>query len=156
VIARGTRVDTAQVREVTARAGVFRREEVECLWALWDDYLANGPQLSGYTFIVERDGEHVLGYACYGARDLADGVFDLYWIAVDPDARRRGIGRGLLAAAEQAVRSEHGRMLVAETSGTPAYDATRAFYERMGYDAEARIRDFYVPGDDLVIYIKRF
>lgn len=156
MIARGTKADTAQVRDITARAGVFRREEVECLRALWDDYLANGPQLSGYTFIVEKDGEHVLGYACYGPRDLTDGVFDLYWIAVDPDARRRGVGRVLLAATEEAVRNARGRMLIAETSGTAPYDATRAFYERMGYDAEARIRDFYVPGDDLVIYIKRF
>lgn len=156
MIARGTRADSAQVRGITARAGVFRREEVECLGTLWDDYLANGPQLSGYTFIVERDGERVLGYACYGARDLTDGVFDLYWLAVDPEARRRGAGRRLLAAAEEAVRRARGRMLIAETSATAGYDATRTFYERMGYHAEATIRDFYVPGDDLVIYIKRF
>jgi hypothetical protein len=47
-------------------------------------------------------------------------------------------------------------MLIAETSGTPHYESTRKFYLGMGYQAEARIKDFYSQGDDLVIYIKRF
>jgi hypothetical protein len=47
-------------------------------------------------------------------------------------------------------------MLIAETSGTSHYDPTRKFYLGMGYAAEATIRDFYMEGDDLVIFVKRF
>ncbi len=148
--------DGAQIQDITARAGVFSQEEVDCVREIWEDYLNVGPDECGYNFIVDRDGNQVLGFACYGPRDLAEGVFDLYWIAVDPNARRSGVGRELLTASEEAVRQTGGRMLIAETSGTPLYESTRTFYLRMGYLAEATIKDFYTKGDDLAIFVKRF
>jgi len=155
MILNATEADGSQIQDIAARAGVFSQEEIECVEALWDEYLTLGTEYCGYHFIVARDGDQVLGFACYGPRDLTDGVFDLYWIAVDPDARRRGVGRGLLAASEEAVRKVGGRMLIAETSGTPPYTPTREFYIRMGYKIEATIKDFYAVGDDLAICIKR-
>ena len=151
-----TEKDGLQIQNITASAGVFNQEEVDCVREIWEDYLSSGPDVCGYTFIVEREGDQVLGFACYGPRDLAEGVFDLYWIDVDPNARRGGVGRGLLAASEEAVRQMGGRMLIAETSGTPLYESTRAFYLGMGYLAEATIKDFYTEGDDLAIFVKRF
>ena len=147
--------DGAQIKDITARAGVFNQEEVDCVREIWDEYITLGPAEAGYTFIVQRDGEQVLGFAAYGPRDLTEGVFDLYWIAVDPNARRGGVGRVLLNASEEAVRKAGGRMLIAETSGTPHYESTRAFYVGTGYIAEASIKDFYKQGDDLVIFVKR-
>lgn len=155
MILNATEADGSQIQDIAARAGVFSQEEIECVEALWDEYLTLGTEYCGYHFIVARDGDQVLGFACYGPRDLTDGVFDLYWIAVDPDARRRGVGRGLLAASEEAVRKVGGRMLIAETSGTLPYTPTREFYIRMGYKIEATIKDFYAVGDDLAICIKR-
>ena len=148
--------DGPQIRDIAARAGVFNQEEVECVADLREDYLTTGPVVGGYNFLVDRDGERVLGFACYGPRDLTSGVFDLYWIAVDSTTHRNGVGRRLLDATEEAVRQAGGRMLVAETSGTSHYEPTRQFYLGMGYTSEATIRDFYTEGDDLVIFIKRF
>lgn len=148
--------DGPQILEITARAGVFSQEEVDCVADLWKDYLTVGPQVGGYNFIVDREGERVLGFACFGPRDLTSGVYDLYWIAVDPNARHGGVGRRLLAASEEAVRQAGARMLIAETSGTGPYDGTRKFYLDTGYVMEATIRDFYVDGDDLAIFVKRF
>jgi ribosomal protein S18 acetylase RimI-like enzyme len=147
--------DGPQVRRIAARAGVFSREEVECVGEIWEEYCTEGPQRSGYNFIVCREGKQVLGFACYGPRDLTDGVFDLYWIAVDPAARSNGVGRALLAACEEAVKQAGGRMLIAETSGTQPYEPTRKFYAGLGYENEARLRDFYSIGDDLMIFVKR-
>ena len=147
--------DASQVVDITARAGVFNQEEVECVREIFEEYLTLGPEGSGYTFIVDRDGDQVLGFACYGPRELTNGVFDLYWIAVDPNARRGGVGRSLLAASEEAVRILGGRILIAETSGTPLYEPTRKFYTGTGYSMEATIKDFYVEGDDLAIFVKR-
>lgn len=156
MIITATTADGSQIRDITARAGVFNPEEVACVGALWEEYLADGPEVCGYHFIVDREGDRLRGWACYGPRDLTSGVFDLYWIAVDPDCRRGGVGRGLLVASEAAARAAGGRMLVAETSGTAHYEPTRQFYIGMGYTLEASIRDFYRPGDDLAIFIKRF
>ena len=155
MISPATEADRAQIHDITARAGVFNQEEVDSVPAMFDEYLKYGAEASGYHFIVYREGEQVLGYAIYGFRDLTEGVYDLYWIAVDPNVRRQSVGRKLLTATEDLVRAEGGRMVIAETSGTAEYDATREFYVRTGYQAEAVIKDFYKPGDDLFIFIKR-
>ncbi|HEY6075053.1 MAG TPA: GNAT family N-acetyltransferase [Anaerolineales bacterium] len=147
--------DGAQIQSITTRTGFFNEEEVDCVAVIWEEYLSLGPEGSGYTFLVDRDGEQVLGFACYGPRDLATGVFDLYWIAVDPECQRSGAGRRLITASEEAVRKMGGRLLIAETSGTPLYEPTRRFYTGMGYANEATIRDFYKDGDDLAIFVKR-
>ena len=155
MIVTATEKDGSQIQSITARAGVFSQEEVECVSELWEEYLTLGSERCGYNFIVYRDGDQVLGFACYGPRDLTDGAFDLYWIAVDPTARCKGVGRTLLTASEEAVREMGGRMLIAETSGTPLYEPARKFYFRTEYENEAIIKDFYTIGDDLMIFIKR-
>jgi ribosomal protein S18 acetylase RimI-like enzyme len=147
--------DGPQIQSITASTGVFSEEEVDSVSVMWTEYLTLGPEGSGYHFIVDRDGDRVLGFAIYGPRDLTDGVFDLYWIAVDPDAQCHGVGRKLLTASENAVHEMGGRILIAETSGTPYYEAARKFYLSLGYENEATIRDFYTPGDDLKIFTKR-
>jgi len=156
MIIAATETDGQQIQNIAARAGVFSQEEVDCVVALWEEYLSVGPVEGGYNFLVDREEEQVLGFACYGPRDLTSGVFDLYWIAVDSKTHRNGIGRRLLTAAEEAVCKAGGRMLIAETSGTAHYEPTRKFYLGMGYAMEATIRDFYSEGDDLAIFVKRF
>ena len=155
MISTAIETDKQQITDITTRAGVFSQEEIDSVPVMFDEYLQYGTMDSGYHFIVYREGEQVLGFAIYGRRDLAHGVFDLYWIAVDPNARRKGVGRALITASEEAVRAMGGRIIIAETSGTVEYESTREFYVRTGYVAEAVIKDFYSPGDDLFIFIKR-
>ncbi len=156
MISNATQADGPGIRVITAEAGVFTQPEIDALAAVWQEHLSLGSEQSGYHFLVERDRTSVIGYACYGYRDLSGGVFDLYFIAVDPSARRKGVGRRVLAAAEQAARRAGGRMMIAETSGAPLYEPTRKFYLGVGYQLEATIRDFYGMGDDLAIFVKRF
>ena len=146
--------DGMEIHTINANTTVFTHEEVECVDELWEEYLAQGPERSGYYFLVEKEVERVLGYTCYGPRSLTSGTFDLYWIAVDPNARGGGIGRKLLTATEQAIRTLGGRLLILETSGLPTYEPTRKFYLSTGYTLEATLKDFYHEGDDLVIFTK--
>jgi len=55
---------------------------------------------------------------------------------------------------EAALRHAGARILIIETSGVGSFAATRAFYGKLGYHEEARIRGFYGPGDDKVIFWK--
>lgn len=64
------------------------------------------------------------------------------------------MGRALLEHVEATVASQQGRLILVETSGTPAYEAARRFYEACGYRYQAVIHDFYSPGDDLIIFGK--
>jgi len=146
--------DGVQIHTITANNTVFNQEEVECVDELWEEYLAQGSEHSGYYFLVEKEEQRVLGYACFGPRSLTSGTYDLYWIAVDPINHRGGVGRRLLAASEEAVHKLGGRLIVLETSGLPTYEPTRKFYLSNGYALEATIKDFYSDGDDLVIFTK--
>jgi ribosomal protein S18 acetylase RimI-like enzyme len=73
---------------------------------------------------------------------------------VDPDTRGQGVGRALLQHMEDIVSAQQGRLILVETSGTPAYEPARRFYESCGYRYQAVIHDFYSPGDDLIIFGK--
>ena len=147
--------DRDQILQVTARAGVFSAEEVQCVAEIWQEYIDLGVQTSGYTFFIDKDDNRALGFICYGPRSLTDRVYDLYWIAVDPSARRSGVGRRLMERVEASVREKGGRILVIETSGTEKYAGTRAFYLAAGYTHEATLADLYTDGDDLLIFTKR-
>ena len=144
-----------QIHSITANAGVFSQEEVECVDELWQEFLAQGAEKSGYSWLVDRDEDgRLLGYSCFGPRALTSGTYDLFWIAVDVTIHRGGVGRRLLTATEQVIHDLGGRLLFVETSGLPKYEPTRKFYLGTGYTHEATIRDFYSDGDDLVIFTK--
>lgn len=97
-----------------------------------------------------------IGFAVFGPTPCAEGTWDLYWIAVDPEVANRGAGSKILAAVESACVRRGARLLKVETASKSSYDATRAFYDRRRYTVAARIADFYAPGDDLVMYVKRW
>lgn len=56
---------------------------------------------------------------------------------------------------EDDLRGRGQRLLLVETSGTAQYARTREFYGRCGYAQEARVRDYWTDGDDLVLFWKR-
>ena len=130
----------------------FTPHEVETALEVIDDALAGDPEY--IVSVVESENGAVAGYECHGPTPLTQGTFDLYWIAVDPSAQKRGYGRRLLRAAEEDVVARGGRLLLIETSSQESYDATIRFYRRAGYRLEARIADFYKPGDDKLIFAK--
>ena len=108
-----------------------------------------------YQFLVAEHEGTVVGYACFGTVPLTRGTYDLYWIAVRPDRHASGIGKKLLVACEEEIARQGGHLIVVETSSRNDYEKTRRFYEKtMHYETAARIRDFYKPGDDKVLYIK--
>ena len=147
--------DADEITRLAAAERLFDAGEAACVVELLRDYL-DKPDHNGYFFLSACSDERVVGFACYGPTSLTQGTFDLYWILVDRSAGRRGIGRGLMARVEEEVRREKGRLLVVDTSGREDYSGTRAFYESLGYVKTAVIPEFYAPGDDLVVYTRRF
>jgi ribosomal protein S18 acetylase RimI-like enzyme len=148
--------DHSRIHEIVTAAGNFSDQEIETAMELVDEALETGEE-SGYIIVVaEMRGSTaaIAGYACYGPTPLTEGVFDLYWIAVHPEAQGRGVGRNLIRYAEDDIRSRGGRMLLIETSSREGYDATIAFYEHANYEMAARIKNFYRVGDDKLVFLK--
>jgi len=147
-----------RVREILEATAVFSDEEVDVGIELFDEReVATNDLDTPYEYVgAFDDHDELIGYACYGATPGTDRTYDLYWIAVHPDQQGAGGGTALLAAVEQELQARNARLVVVETSSRPAYAPTRRFYERRGYVAAARMRDFYATGDDRVIFTKQF
>jgi ribosomal protein S18 acetylase RimI-like enzyme len=126
---------------------------VACALELIDAALQPGNR--DYQVLVALRGEKLLGYICYGPTPMTDGVFDLYWIASDPQVRGQGVGAALVSGMEGDIRRRKGRIIRVETSAMEAYGPTRGFYAAMLYREESRFRDFYKPGEDLITLAKR-
>jgi ribosomal protein S18 acetylase RimI-like enzyme len=136
------------------RTGFFGEDEARIAVELVDEALAKGEHGSGYFFLFAEDGDGVAGYACFGPIPGTEASFDLYWIVVDPDRQKAGIGRFLGLAAERRVAEAGGRRLYADTSSRPQYEPTRGFYRALGYRQAALLEDFYAPGDGKVVFEK--
>ncbi len=97
------------------------------------------------VFLAEREDGSVAGFVEVGARPYADGCdtspvgYIEAWY-VDPDARRKGYGRALLAAAENWARSRGYREIAsdAQLNNEISYEAHR----RAGYTEVDRIIQF--------------
>ncbi len=148
------RRDKPAVMRILKATPEFKPSEVVIAEELLDSYL-NSPTDSGYYVLVADIDSAVAGYVCYGPTPLTEATWDIYWMAVEPELKGRGIGNALLSAAEEQIRVSHGRLAIIETSGTPQYEKTRHFYFARGWEKVCQIADFCAPGDDQVLCIKR-
>jgi len=151
------RADRAGIESLLNRGSEFTRGEIACALELIDYSLAHGNSDEDYAvFCAESPEKGIIGFVCYGKTPLTQATYDLYWIAIDPTRRRGGLGKRMLNHLENILNEKGARLLVAETSSQAAYAQARSFYAKEGFRDESRIRDFYAPGDDLLIYCKRY
>jgi GNAT superfamily N-acetyltransferase len=148
--------DRPLIEKMVISTGKFNDIEIATALELVDEALDRGEE-SGYLFaVLEHGNKHpvVRGYACYGPVPLTQGVYDLYWIVVDPVSQGKGFGSHLLKYIETDVLRLGGRMILIETSSQETYGSTVRFYEHSGYHLAARIRNFYRVGDDKLVFQK--
>lgn len=147
--------DMSALTDILKRCRAFTEAEVACALELLETVLNDPAQRDYRVAVANREGR-VLGYVLYGPVPLTEGTYDIYWIAVAPECQGQGVGRQLLAHAEEEIRGARGRLVCLETSSQGHYRRTRDFYRQAGYREESRIRDFYRPGDDRLTFVKRF
>ena len=143
-----------QLETLLKATNVFRPEEIVVGVEVIQSYLDHPGQDYDVVGAFTRD-DRLLGYACFGATPCTVGTWDLYWIAVSPDAQGRGIGTLIMQEVERRLTRADARLVLIETSSTEPYAPTRAFYRALGYQEVARVPDFYLDGDDRVILAKR-
>lgn len=149
--------DTPALVALADATGIFRPGEAEGLLGGVLEDLHAGRLAEGHLAWVWADGPTggPVGWAYFSPADHADGVWNLWWIGVEPARQGHGAGGAMLAAVEAHVRAAGGRLLLIETSALPAFGAVRRFYAKRGYAEGGRVPDYYADGDGKVTYYKR-
>ncbi len=142
--------------KILRETGFFTSSEIKVAEELVDVYL-NDPDQKDYKIIVSEDTNHqVVGFMIYGPTPLTRGVMDLYWIAVAPEAQKQGFGKKMIHWLEQQMEENNGKLLIIETSSKEQYERTRRFYQSQNFIESVRVKDFYRPNDDRIVYVKYF
>ena len=147
--------DIVPLCDLTRRTAMFREDEVETLNEVLTDFLAANSEY-GHRCLVEVGDDGIpSGFIYFAPESMTIRGWNVWWIVVETGTQRRGLGSRMLAAAEEAIAQEHGRLILIETSGLAKYEPTCRFYLRNGYDLRARVADYYADGDDMLIFAKR-
>lgn len=102
------------------------------------------------SFIAHCDGEPC-GFLVLRRRGVADSPY-IKSLGIAEEFRNQGIGRRLIAFAENLYRSEARFLFVCVSSFNPA---ARSLYERLGYQAVGEFPDYLVSGYSEVLLQKR-
>lgn len=148
--------DAEEIKRLALDNGMFEIDQLddfeEMMAGSFDGTLADHSWI-----VLEDEHDDVAGAAYYGPEPFADRMWNLYFIAARPSQHRSGIGQALITHVEEVLRGkgdQSARVLIVETSSLSGYDQARAFYRKQGYAEEARIREFYGPGDDKIVFWK--
>jgi GNAT superfamily N-acetyltransferase len=107
-------------------------------------------------WVAVRDG-HVAAFVVVERRGTR--AADVLWAAVDPSARRQGIGSQLVHDVMGQLRADGVQVVELKTLDAAAdykpYEATRAFWERMGFVQIDTIDPLpgWNPGNPAAIYV---
>ena len=104
--------------------------------------------------LAAHAGGALAGVVVFG--DIAGtlGTSRLHLVAVAPDAQRGGVGRTLVSVAGAELARAGGRLLMVEMPDDPALAIALTFLLRTGFEAEARVPDFYRDGVAL-LFLRR-
>jgi GNAT superfamily N-acetyltransferase len=149
--------ESSTLISVAAATGIFQPSEAELLLGGVLQDFHSGRLGEGHQVQLWADDETgaIEGWMYFSPSFKAEGVWDLWWIGVDPTAQGKGVGGRLLEFVEAFVRTASGRLLIIETSATDALAPARSFYAKRGYANCGRIPDFYAVGDDKITFAKR-
>ena len=147
--------DRATLLSMLIKTRSFTSAEIDVAMELIDIVLKDRVQKDYRIECMVNDQDLVVGYICYGPTPMAQGTFDLYWVAVDPDYQKQGAGSKLLSFLEEVVKARGGRMILADTSTIPDFEKTQKFYLKNGFQEVARIPDYYRPGNDRITFCRR-
>lgn len=144
------RGDAAEIAALAEEAELFPADMLEPMMAPY----FSGSADDRWCVAVDSFGA-VVGFGFCELERLTEGTWNLLAIGVRGSQRGTGVGRQLMEYVEQDLRAVGGRLLIVETLGTAAFAGTRRFYVQVGYVEEARVRDFYEPGGDKIVFWKQ-
>lgn len=142
--------DIEGLKTVVDSSGLFPSEYLE---GMISDYLDNSETEDIWFTATENDENLAVGHCA--PEKFTEDTYNLYAIGVLDNHQGKGIGKEMMSYIERFLLKQSGRVLIVETSSSDQFKLTRKFYQDLGYNHEATIRDFWQEGEDKVIFWKK-
>ena len=142
--------DTNHLKNILNTIELFPAEMLNEMIA---DYLNN--QATEQIWSTAVADKVPVGFGYCAPEMLTEGTYNLYAIGVKANLQGNGIGGQMISYLEDQLKKKGHRVLIVETSSGDDFSLTRKFYENLGYQKEAVIRDFWSEGEDKVVYWKK-
>lgn len=139
--------------EIARNVGVFTAAEIDIIIEILNVHeKSNGKE---YIVFNYKDGDSIIGFIIFGRTPLTEFSWDIYWLIVNNDQQRKGIGRKLVKECEDFIlRNENKAILRVETSTKKEFAHARNLYIKQNFKEAGRIPNFYREADDLIVYYK--
>jgi ribosomal protein S18 acetylase RimI-like enzyme len=120
--------------DIEAVIALWRRCGLTRPWNDPEADIAMARQGSNAAVLLGRDGDAIVASVLVGHDGHRGWV---YYVAVDPEHRKKGAGRAIMTAAEDWLRARS--ILKLQLMVRPDNAQVQAFYETLDYDEQERI-----------------
>ncbi len=141
--------DRDAILDVAAKSGLFGPDDLAFVADDFDGWLAAGPE-DPRLWLVAKGAA-----AMVAPEPLSDNAWNMLFLAVLPDERRRGLGVAMVGAVEAAVRAHGARLLLIDTASGDDQAPARALYAKLGFGKVGDVPDYYGDGVARVSFAKR-
>lgn len=129
-----------EIARLSATAALWEQEVYTSLFA--------AERTPAYVVLVVEEQERVVGFLA--GREVAGGEWEIENVAVNADARRRGLGSRLMGEFLDLVRGRGGAEVYLEMRESNR--AARALYEKWAFNEAGRRKAYYQhPSEDAVV-----
>jgi diamine N-acetyltransferase len=136
-LTKATSADVATIHNLAAAIWeptykvILSKEQIDYMFDLiyQEDALLKQMQ-EGQAFLLMRLQDEPVGFAAYSLKDEHEKIYKLNKIYLLPECQGKGLGKALLAAAEDEVKALGGIFLDLNVN---RYNKAKEFYERCGY-----------------------
>lgn len=142
--------DLDSLKIVLDSCGLFPSEYLDDMIS---DYFHNLDTNEIWFTYVENNSPISIGYCI--PEKLTSGTYNLLAIGVSENHQRKGVAVEMMNFIEQKLKTIGARVLIVETSSDDAQIGARNLYQKLGYNQEAVIRDFWNEGEDKIVYWKK-
>lgn len=142
--------DLDSLKIVLDSCGLFPSEFLD---EMISDYFNNLDTNEIWFTYVENNSPISIGYCI--PEKLTSGTYNLLAIGVSENHQRKGVAVEMMNFIEQKLKTIGARVLIVETSSDDAQIGARNLYQKLGYNQEAVIRDFWNEGEDKIVYWKK-
>ena len=115
------------------------------------DGVVSGTDPDARCLVAVDSHDAVVGFVIHGTIAGSEGAGRVQLLVTAPAVRRTGIARRLVEAATRELQAAGARFVVIEIPDDPALVHARSLFEAVGFQVDARVRDFYRDGVDLAV-----